>query len=169
MHSNEFVNALTIDFEDWYQGLEIPMAAWRQYEDRVTVSGRRLLQIFAEADVKATFFVLGDIAERYPAIIKDIVAAGHEIGTHGYSHTLVYKQSRNEFRAELYRAIGILEDLTGNKIYGHRAPFFSITKKSLWALEVLAERGLEYDASIFPVINYRYGIPNAPRWPYRVK
>jgi polysaccharide deacetylase family protein (PEP-CTERM system associated) len=161
-------NALTIDFEDWYQGLEIPYIEWHRFEDRITVVGRKLLHILDEVGTKATFFVLGFVAEQHPDLVKEIDKAGHEIGTHGFSHTLIYKQSPQVFRGELERAIGCVEDLTGKKVIGHRAPFFSITKESLWALDILGELGIRYDSSIFPVLNYRYGIADAPRFPYDV-
>lgn len=159
-------NALTIDFEDWYQGLEIPVAEWSRFEDRIEFSGRRVLELLAEADTRATFFVLGFVAERYPALVREIVAAGHEVGTHGYSHTLIYNQTPEVFRDELRRAVHAVEDATGAQILGHRAPFFSITNRSLWALDILGELGIRYDTSIFPVHNYRYGISDAPRWPH---
>jgi polysaccharide deacetylase family protein (PEP-CTERM system associated) len=161
-------NALTIDFEDWYQGLEIPHTEWAGYEDRVVQAGRRLLSILEEAGTRATFFILGYVAEQHPEIVREIAAAGHEIGTHGYSHTLIYRQAPDLFRCEMDRAIKSLEDITGKRVLGHRAPFFSITRDSLWALEVLGELGIRYDSSIFPVLNYRYGIADAPRWPYQV-
>jgi polysaccharide deacetylase family protein (PEP-CTERM system associated) len=162
-------NALTIDFEDWYQGLEIPHTEWAGYEDRVIPAGRRLLSILEEAGTRATFFILGYVAEKHPEIVREIAAAGHEIGTHGYSHTLIYQQSPDLFRSEMDRGIKLLEDITGQRVLGHRAPFFSITRESLWALEVLGELGIRYDSSIFPVLNYRYGIADAPRWPYQVE
>jgi polysaccharide deacetylase family protein (PEP-CTERM system associated) len=165
---NSVINALTIDFEDWYQGLEIPHTEWSQYEDRVRFAGHRVLDILAEANTRATFFILGYVAERHPEIVREIVGAGHEVGTHGYSHSLIYRQTRDLFREEMTRAIRYLEDLTGQPVLGHRAPFFSITRDSLWALETLGELGIRYDSSIFPVLNYRYGIENAPRWPYRI-
>ena len=161
-------NALTIDFEDWYQGLEIPHTEWAGYEDRVVPAGRRLLSILEEAGTRATFFILGYVAEHHPEIVREIAAAGHEIGTHGYSHTFIYRQAPDLFRGEMGRAIKSLEDITGKGVLGHRAPFFSITRDSLWALEVLGELGIRYDSSIFPVLNYRYGIADAPRWPYQV-
>ena len=161
-------NALTIDFEDWYQGLEIPYDQWDQYEDRIVAVGRRLLELLDETKTRATFFVLGYVAEQHPEIVREIAAAGHEIGTHGYSHTLIYQQTPELFRQELSRAVHGLEDLSGKKVLGHRAPFFSITQKSLWALEILSELGIRYDSSIFPVVNYRYGIADAPRWPYEI-
>ena len=162
------LNALTVDFEDWYQGLEIPHDRWADYEDRLPDSGRRLLALFAEANVRATFFLLGAVAERHPELVREIAAAGHEIATHGWSHTLVYQMTPETFREELVRSIHLLETLTGQRILGHRAPFFSITRRSLWALDILSHEGLRYDSSIFPVLNYRYGIEDAPRWPYPV-
>ena len=162
-------NALTIDFEDWYQGLEIPYSDWDRFEDRIEAAGEKLLSILDEGNTKATFFMLGYVAEKHPAIVKRIKDAGHEIGTHGFSHTLIYNQAPKLFKEELTRAIGYLEDLTGSKVLGHRAPFFSITKDSLWALDILGELGIKYDSSIFPVLNYRYGIADAPRFPYTIK
>jgi len=165
-HNGDVTNALTIDFEDWYQGLEIPPADWGGFESRIVPAGRRLLEILSAANVHATFFVLGAVAERHPEIVREIADAGHELGTHGYSHTLIYTQTPEVFREEMKRAVGAVEQITGGKILGHRAPFFSITKKSLWALDILGELGMRYDTSIFPVANYRYGIEDAPRWPY---
>jgi polysaccharide deacetylase family protein (PEP-CTERM system associated) len=162
------INALTIDFEDWYQGLEVPAAEWGGFEDRLAMSGRRLLALLAGAQVRGTFFILGAVAERHPELVREIAAGGHEIATHGWSHTLVYRMRPGTFRAELRRSIQLLEELAGQKIMGHRAPFFSITRESLWALEILGEAGLCYDSSIFPVLNYRYGIEDAPRWPYTI-
>lgn len=162
-------NALTIDFEDWYQGLEIPYSEWDNFEDRIEKVGDKLLRILDEANVKATFFMLGYVAEKHPEIVKRIESEGHEIGTHGFSHTLIYKQEPEVFKAEITRAISFLEDLTGKKVLGHRAPFFSITKDSLWALDILGEQGIAYDSSIFPVLNYRYGIADSPRFPYKIK
>lgn len=165
----EVVNAMTIDFEDWYQGLEIPYSEWGSFEDRIDRAADKLLSLLDDADTKATFFVLGYIAEKHPHLIERIKAAGHEIGTHGFSHTLIYTQAPEVFRAEMERAVGYLNDLTGSPVLGHRAPFFSITKESLWALDVLADLGIEYDSSIFPVVNYRYGIADAPRFPYEIE
>src|SRR5262249_49003309 len=162
-------NALTIDFEDWYQGLEIPYTEWNGFEDRIVPAGRRLLQIFQEAGARATFFVLGYAAEQHPELVREIAAAGHEIGTHGYSHTLIYQQTPEDFQEEASRSIRLLEDLMGKPVIGHRAPCFPITKKSLGALEVLGNLGIRYDSSIFPIRNYRYGIEAAPRLPYEIE
>jgi polysaccharide deacetylase family protein (PEP-CTERM system associated) len=126
-------------------------------------------RLFEEAGARATFFVLGYVAERHPELVRAIAAAGHEIGTHGYSHTLIYQQTPDVFQEELARSNRILEELAGKPVIGHRAPFFSITKQSLWALEVLGELGIRYDSSIFPVRNYRYGIEDAPRLPYPIE
>ena len=159
-------NALTIDFEDWYQGLEIPLEQWGGFEDRIVRSGRRTLELLANAGVRGTFFVLGAVAERHPDLVREIASAGHEIATHGWSHALIYRMEPDTFRAELARSIRLLEELGGQPIVGHRAPFFSITKQSLWALEILGEQGIRYDSSIYPVLNYRYGIEDSPQWPY---
>jgi polysaccharide deacetylase family protein (PEP-CTERM system associated) len=162
------INALTVDFEDWYQGLEIPIERWGQFEDRLASSGRLLLRIFAEAGVRGTFFVLGSVAERHPELVREIVAGGHEVATHGWSHEFVYRLDPGRFRDELLRSIEVLEAIGGARVVGHRAPYFSITRQSLWALDVVREVGLRYDSSVFPVLNYRYGIENAPRWPYPI-
>lgn len=169
MRATGITNALTVDFEDWYQGLEIPHTQWAGFQDRIAFAGRRLLEVLGQAKTRATFFVLGYVAEQHPELVREIAAAGHEIGTHGFSHTLIYTQTPEVFRQEMERAIGFLEDLTGKKVLGHRAPFFSITKNSLWALDILGELGIRYDSSIFPVLNYRYGIADAPRFPYDIQ
>jgi polysaccharide deacetylase family protein (PEP-CTERM system associated) len=163
------INALTIDFEDWYQGIEIPHTQWDGFEDRMAAASERLLRLLREAKVRATFFVLGRVAERHPDLVRAIAAEGHEIGTHGWSHTLIYQQEPEEFRQELRHSVELLRRLTGAPVLGHRAPFFSITPRSLWALDILKENGIRYDSSVFPVHNYRYGIPGAPRWPHTLE
>jgi polysaccharide deacetylase family protein (PEP-CTERM system associated) len=168
MNCQPVVNALTIDLEDWYQGLEIPHTRWAGYEERIVPAARRLLAVLDEAGARATFFVLAYVAERQPELVREIAAAGHEIGTHGYSHAFIYRQTPSLFREEMRRSIDLLEEITTQKVLGHRAPFFSITRQSLWALAVLGELGIRYDSSIFPVRNYRYGIANAPRWPHQI-
>src|SRR5262245_31548152 len=119
MPKEQITNALTIDFEDWYQGLEIPYKEWDRFEDRVEFAGRKLLQILEEENARATFFILGYAAEKFPALVREIKAAGHEIGTHGFSHTLIYTQTPELYREEMTRAIGFLEDQTGDKVIGH--------------------------------------------------
>jgi len=118
--------------------------------------------------IRATFFVLGWIAERYPDLIRRIQKEGHEIACHGYAHRLVYTQSREEFRQDVKRAKSILEDVTGKEVIGYRAPSYSITNKARWAFEVLAEEGFKYDSSIFPIRHDFYGMPEAPRFPFAV-
>ena len=159
-------NIFTVDLEDWYHGLELPRCSWARFEDRVQAWTEHLCGILEEAKTRATFFVLGHVAERHPRLVEWVSDQGHEIATHGYSHQFVYKQEPLEFAAELRRSICLLEDITGRPVLGHRAAFFSITRRSLWALELLAEAGLRYDSSIFPVYNYRYGMPRAPRNPF---
>jgi polysaccharide deacetylase family protein (PEP-CTERM system associated) len=161
------VHALTVDVEDWYQGIEIEPEQWGACQSRIDDSLRRLLDLCDESGTKGTFFVLGWLAEKRPDLVKLIASRGHEIGSHGYSHRLIYKLTPEQFAEELSRSIALLEDLTGSPIKSHRAAFFSITKNSLWALDILLEKGITLDSSIFPVHNYRYGIPDAPRHPYR--
>lgn len=167
------INALTVDVEDWYHicGLEtnIPSSEWHEYESRVVEDTRKTLDILAERNVKATFFVLGYIAQRYPELVGEIDANGHEVATHGFWHNLIYQQDIEAFRQDLRESINILQDITGKKILGHRAASFSITKDSLWALEILSMEGLRYDCSIFPIIHPRYGVVDAPRFPYQIK
>jgi Domain of unknown function (DUF3473)/Polysaccharide deacetylase len=118
--------------------------------------------------VKATFFVLGWIAERYPGLVRRVQKEGHEIACHGYAHKRIYTQSKEEFRQDVKRAKSILEEITGNEVMGYRAPNYSITNKSRWAFEVLIEEGFKYDSSIFPIRHDFYGMPNAPRFPFGI-
>ncbi len=167
------VSALTIDVEDYFQvsGFEAVVAptSWGNFESRVERNTDRLLQILEDAKITATFFMLGWTADRYPALVRRIQAAGHELACHSYAHRLVYQCNREEFREDTRRAKRLVEDLAGAAVIGYRAPSFSITRKSLWALEVVAEEGFLYDSSIFPILRDRYGIPTAPRYPFRVQ
>ena len=166
---NDFVNAFTVDFEDWYQGIEIDSTEWNSFKDRIEIEADLILNILAKNKIKATFFVLGYVAEHYPHLARTIQEQGHEIGTHGYSHAFIYQQSREPFATELRRSLQLLEDICGTKVKCHRAPFFSITENSLWVLDILMKEGITCDSSIFPVHNYRYGIPDAPRGPYYIQ
>ena len=161
------VNAMTVDVEDYYQvsAFERVVARerWPEYESRVAANTDRLLGIFAESGVRATFFVLGWVAERDASIVRRIAAAGHEIASHGYGHRLVYDQKPEEFRDDVRRGRALLQAASGQPVMGYRAPSFSITGRSLWALDILIEEGFTYDASIFPIRHDRYGIPTAPR------
>ena len=166
------LNAMTIDVEDYFQVSAfdevVSRESWEDMPSRVVANTKRLLEIFDSAGIKATFFMLGWVADRNPALVSEIAAAGHELASHGYGHRLVYDQSRDAFREDVRRAKGVIETLGGQPVRGYRAPSYSITKKSLWALDVLAEEGYSYDASIFPIRHDRYGIPDAPRHPYVV-
>jgi polysaccharide deacetylase family protein (PEP-CTERM system associated) len=162
-------NALTVDLEDWYQGTRVDVEQWPRFEDRIESSTLRLLELFQAADVRATFFVLGYVAERHPDLVRAIDSFGHEIATHGYQHKLFYECTPDELRADIARSIEILEAITVRPIIGHRAPFFSVTQASWWALEILAELGLRYDSSIFPIRHWRCGIPDATRSPHPIQ
>jgi polysaccharide deacetylase family protein (PEP-CTERM system associated) len=135
----------------------------------VEANTSHVLGLFAAADVRATFFVLGWVAERHSDLLKRIAGAGHEIASHSYGHRLVYDMTPDEFRHDLGRAKGVIEAATGQPVVGFRAPSFSITARSTWALDVLFQEGYEYDASIFPIHHDRYGIPSAPRHAYAVR
>ncbi len=166
-------NILTIDVEDYFQvsafSPHISRTSWDQFESRVEQNTARVLACMARKGTKATFFVLGWVAERYPQLVKVIQAEGHEVACHGYSHCLVYEQTPREFRGETRRAKAVLEDITGCAVCSYRAASYSITRKSAWALQILAEEGFKYDSSIFPIVHDRYGIPDAPRHPIRIK
>ena len=165
-------NALTVDVEDYFHvsalAPSIDRGSWGSRESRVVGNTHRLLDLFGQFGVRGTFFVLGWVAERHPQLVKDIAAAGHEIACHGFSHRLVYEQSPQEFREETLRSKGVLEDAIGAAVLGYRAASYSIVRRSLWALDILAEAGFTYDSSIFPVHHDRYGIPGAERNPHRM-
>lgn len=167
---NGLVNALTIDVEDYFQvsafSSHIKRADWASQPSRVEANTDRLLALFADKGVLGTFFVLGWIAERFPDLVRRIARQGHEIASHGYSHELVYRQTAGEFRAETARSKHVLEDIIGAPVNGYRAASYSITRDSLWALDILAELGFLWDSSIFPIHHDRYGIVDAPRWPH---
>ncbi|MBE6426109.1 MAG: DUF3473 domain-containing protein [Planctomycetaceae bacterium] len=164
---SEFLNAFTVDVEDFYQvsafDRSIPRSEWENYPQRIMESLPRILDLMSETQTRGTFFILGWQAEKHPELVRAIADAGHEIGFHSFSHSLIYEMEPEAFREELRRGKAILEDLTGQKVEAFRAPSFSITKKSLWALDILAEEGFRYDSSIFPIYHDRYGIPDAPR------
>jgi polysaccharide deacetylase family protein (PEP-CTERM system associated) len=165
-------NALTVDVEDYFQVAAfsgvLSRDSWERAEPRVERNTHALLEIFAEYDCKATFFVLGWVAERYPSLVQAVEQAGHEIGSHGYSHRLIYEQTPIEFQRETDRAKKLLEDIIGAPVLGYRAASYSITQRSLWALDILADAGFEYDSSIFPIRHDRYGLIGAPAEPHRI-
>ncbi|HKZ80883.1 MAG TPA: polysaccharide deacetylase family protein, partial [Pyrinomonadaceae bacterium] len=150
-------NALTIDVEEHFQvhafETVIDRAAWDQFPSRVVANTQRILRLLAECDVRATFFILGWVADRHPDLVKQIAASGHEIATHGYWHELVYRQTPDEFAADLCQSLDAIgRALNGLQPAGYRAPAFSITKQSLWALDILRDHRIEYDSSIFPLV-----------------
>lgn len=162
-------HVFSIDVEEWFQGIELPMSEWSGLERRIRTGMDELLDLMERHGVRATCFVLGWVAERYPEVVRELHDAGHEIATHGYTHRKIYDLSPDEFREEIRSSTALLEEITGQPVVGFRAPYFTITRQSLWALRVLAEEGILYDSSIHPVFNDRYGIPDAARLPSVVK
>jgi polysaccharide deacetylase family protein (PEP-CTERM system associated) len=164
-------NAFTIDVEDYYQVHAFAGAVrredWETLPSRVEGNTSAFLDLLAAADAKGTFFVLGWIAERHPALIRRIVAEGHELASHGWDHTHVHRQSKDAFRADVRRTKQLLDDLAGAPISGYRAASFSITEDTPWAHEVLAEEGHRYSSSIYPIRHDHYGMAAAPRFAYR--
>jgi len=164
------VNALSIDVEDYFQVSNfsevIRFSDWDKYPCRVERNTLHVLNILSEFNVKATFFVLGWIAERYPELIENIHREGHEIASHGYCHQLISSQTREEFREDTRKTKRILEDITGVDVIGYRAPTYSITQESFWTFEILIEEGFKYDSSILPIRRYGYGTPDIPRFPF---
>lgn len=169
MHNVTMQNALTIDLEDWYQGLTSTgrqPEQWPIYEARVVANTERLLTIFAAAKVQATFFVLGYVADHFPALVRQVADQGHEIALHGYSHQHVGRLTPAQFRDDVERGQEAVQAASNRRPRGFRAPMFSINGDSLWALELLRELGFDYDSSVFPTRNPLYGYPQAPRFPY---
>ena len=166
------INALTIDVEDYFHVTafekQIRPDQWDSYPLRVERNTFRVLDMLDEFALRATFFVLGWVAERLPGLVKEIHRRGHEIACHGYGHQLVYRLSPQEFRDDISKAKNILEDLCGELVQGYRAPSYSITLKSYWALDILVEEGFTYDSSIFPIAHDIYGIPGGKRFPHEI-
>ncbi len=166
----QMVNALTIDVEDYFQvsafDRTVPRDSWDRLPSRVERNTQRLLDVLSEQGVMATFFVLGWVADRFPGLVAAIAGRGHEIASHGYGHELVYTLTPDAFRADVRRAKRSLEAACGCTVEGYRAPSFSITRASAWALDVLVEEGYRYDASVFPIHHDRYGVPESPRHAY---
>lgn len=173
LNQQQTVHAMTVDVEDYFHvsalAKVIKPTDWESWPSTVERNTRTLLDLFDEANIKATFFVLGWVADRYRELIREINSRGHEIASHGYSHQLVYKQTPDEFRAETARSKQLLEDLIQRPVQGYRAASYSITRQSLWAIDILAELGFTWDSSIFPVYHDRYGIPDSPTTPYRLQ
>jgi polysaccharide deacetylase family protein (PEP-CTERM system associated) len=171
MAEPRIMNALTVDVEDYFQvsafGPYIARADWDMRECRVERNVDRILALFADHDVQATFFTLGWIAERYPALVRRIAEQGHEVASHGYGHERASDLSPQAFAADIGRAKTLLEDLAGAPVNGYRAPSFSIGKANLWAFDALARTGHRYSSSIYPIRHDHYGMPDAPRFAHR--
>jgi polysaccharide deacetylase family protein (PEP-CTERM system associated) len=161
------VNAMSVDVEDYFQvsafDRVVSRAGWDDFESRVVPNTERILELFASEGVRSTFFVLGWVAARFPRLVRQIAAAGHEIASHGYHHQLLYTLTPAQFREDVRAAKALLEQTSGTAVTGFRAPSYSIVESSLWALDILIEEGYAYDTSIFPIHHDRYGIPNAER------
>jgi polysaccharide deacetylase family protein (PEP-CTERM system associated) len=165
-------NALSIDLEDYYQVTAFEASSspdgWDSHVSRVEANTAKLLELLSSANCKATFFTLGWVAEKHPKLIRDISELGHEIACHSHLHRRVYSLTPSEFKEDTRRAKEILENASGIVVRGYRAPSFSITRDSWWAFKVLAELGFSYDSSIFPIKHANYGMPDMPRFPFRV-
>ncbi len=163
-------NILSVDVEEWFHPEAVqhnfPIEIWNEQESRVERNVEYLLDLFAEKQATATFFTLGWVAEQHPGLIRKIVNNGHEIASHGYSHQMITKMTPEIFRKDTDRSIKVLEDISGQKVLGFRAPTFSIVEKTFWAWEIMLDLGLKYDSSVYPIWHDRYGVPNAPRAPY---
>jgi polysaccharide deacetylase family protein (PEP-CTERM system associated) len=172
MTNERILNAMTVDVEDYFHvaafKAQISPDKWDSYPLRVGDNTKRVLSLLAQHNTKATFFVLGWVAERLPELVREISDQGHEVASHGYAHQLVYDNSPQHFREDIHKAKTITEQITGKPVKGYRAPTYSITKKSLWALDILAEEGFEYDSSIFPIAHDLYGIPGFNRFPHTI-
>jgi polysaccharide deacetylase family protein (PEP-CTERM system associated) len=166
-------NALTIDVEELFQvhalSNVIKVQDWDGFASGIESNTSIILELLEKKNTKATFFCLGWIAERHRSMVRRISESGHEVASHGYAHQVIYSQTPEAFRDDVSRSKRIIEDITGRPVLGYRAPTYSITEKTLWALEILEALGFAYDSSIFPVHHDNYGIPSAPRFPYRIE
>lgn len=169
--NRQLPDALSVDVEDYFHveafADRISPEEWPRFSSRVADNTRRILELFEQAGVKGTFFTLGCVAEQHPGLVREIIKSGHEVGCHSYLHQALWRLTPEQFRADTIRAIRTLEAAGGQKVLGYRAPTFSVVKRTLWAIEILAEEGFLYDSSVFPVRHDLYGIPKAPRFPYR--
>ncbi|MEM7396979.1 MAG: XrtA system polysaccharide deacetylase, partial [Verrucomicrobiota bacterium] len=164
------LNAFSIDLEEWFcvsnfEGV-IQREDWPNLESRVVDSTVQLLDLLDRHSVKATFFILGWVAERHPDLIRSVAMRGHEIASHGFGHQLVYSLSPEEFEADMKQSLAVIKEITGADCKGYRAPSFSLRRDMDWAWSILRDHGIEYDSSIFPVVHDRYGEPDAPRFPF---
>jgi polysaccharide deacetylase family protein (PEP-CTERM system associated) len=163
------IHAFTVDVEDWSHGIPISDAMKTSLPSRLDLGLGKLLELMGERGVRGTFFLLGPVALAQPGLVRRIVDMGHEIGCHGWSHDLLYEMAPERFRSETQRALEAIRQITGRDVRAYRAAYFSITQRSLWALEILAELGFRYDSSVIPVRNWRYGIPGFNPLPHLVE
>lgn len=170
-NTNALRNAMSVDIEDWFQvgafETVIQRADWDGLEHRVERNSEAVLDLFDEAGIKATFFTLGWVAERYPGLMRRIVSAGHEVASHGYDHARVFTMTPDQFRADLDRSRKILEDSSGQAVTGYRAPSFSIDRRTPWAHQILAEHGYVYSSSVAPIRHDHYGWDGSPRFAWK--
>jgi polysaccharide deacetylase family protein (PEP-CTERM system associated) len=166
-------NALTVDVEEHFQVAAfentISRNRWAEHASRVEANTERVLDLLASSGVHGTFFVLGWVAERYPALIRRIVASGHELASHGHDHRRVHELTPGQFRDDVIATKRLLEDIGGVEVRGYRAPSYSIGERNLWALDILQEAGHRYSSSIYPIRHDLYGMPGAPRFPFRLR
>lgn len=161
-------HAFTVDLEDWYQGIERPFSQWEQFTPRLEIGVHRLLDLLDEGGAKATFFTLGWIGEKHPELVQEIARRGHELGSHGHTHEKLYNLPPEAFREEIRSSKKVLENLSGKAVRCFRAPFFTVTKDTLWSLDILADEGYTIDCSMTPVKTWRYGIANCPHEIFRL-
>lgn len=169
--SRALLNAMSVDIEDWFQvgafETVIDRSDWDRLDHRVERNSDAVLALFADAGIKATFFTLGWVAERYPQLMQRIANAGHEIASHGYDHARVFSMTADEFRADLERSHKLLQDASGQPVTGYRAPSFSIDQRTPWAHEILAEEGYRYSSSVAPIRHDHYGWAGSPRFAWK--
>jgi polysaccharide deacetylase family protein (PEP-CTERM system associated) len=168
--ASQHTHIMTVDVEDYFMveafAGSVPRETWESWPSRVVTSTRRALDLFDKYNVKGTFFFVGWVAQKFPELVRDVHARGHELACHSFWHRAVYSLTPTEFREDTRAAVRAIEDAAGVKLYGYRAPSWSITKECLWALDILAEEGFTYDSSIYPIHHDLYGVPGAQRFPY---
>ena len=173
MPANALRNVVSVDVEDYFHAEifsgVVRRSDWDRCPTRVELNTRRLLELFGTCNVQATFFIVGWVAEKFPHLVREIAALGHELACHSYWHRLIYRLKPEDFREDTHRAKSVIEQVAGQSIYGYRAPTYSIVDASLWALDILVELGFSYDSSIYPIHHDRYGMPGAPRAPFRIR
>ena len=171
MHETGFKHFLTVDVEDWYHLLDLPaappMSEWHNLESRVECNTYRLLELLQKHDLRATFFILGWIAEKHKTLVRDIAGAGHEVASHGYSHILYHKSEPGKVRRDIGKSKQVLEDIIGEAVFGFRSPGFSIKKENLWVFQEIGKAGYTYDSSVFPAVRNHGGNAAMPLKPFR--